>query len=244
MSHPGLPMHPAVAAAAAAAAIASPIPTRSQLDAYNVNRQGWEGITQALYDSNAYPAAGQNVLSFFNLPIGQGTGVGGGTKTLSDTNMTLAGQMAANTEFLIQSIEVIFQPSRPAVAGGNPSEFHVAAINPLVNDSYLFWQGGNLVLTIGSKDYLQEGPLGVFPPKAWFEVQGAYSDTTTAGLGQTNQLNFASARGRPYLLKAALRLVSNQNFGVTLNWPEGKAAITNPARVFVRLDGVFYRRSQ
>ncbi|MDE2020741.1 MAG: hypothetical protein KGJ13_10430, partial [Patescibacteria group bacterium] len=71
-----------------------------------------------------------------------------------------------------------------------------------------------------------------------------YSDSTTAGAGQANQLNFGLSRGRPYILKAALRLVSNQNFGVTLNWPEGNVAIVNPARVFVRLDGVFYRRSQ
>ncbi|MDE2020669.1 MAG: hypothetical protein KGJ13_10070, partial [Patescibacteria group bacterium] len=164
MSSAGLPaVHPAVAAAAAQAAaaatsaIASPIPTRSQLDQYNVNRQGWEGITNSLYDSAAYAAAGTPQLSFFNLPLGQGVGVGGGAKTLSDTNMTLAGQMPANQEFLVQSIEVIFYPSVPNVAAAMPAAYGAGAVATSVNDSWLFHRSGNLTFTIGAKSYLQEG---------------------------------------------------------------------------------------
>lgn len=224
---------------------ALPIPSRQQLDMYNVNREGWEAITQSLYDSAAYAAAGALTLNFFNLPVGQGVGFGGGTKTLSDTNMTLAGQMPANQEFLIQSIEVQFQPTTPTVAAAMPASLDAAAnaAQVIINDAYIFYRSGNLNLTIGSKSYCQEAPLMKFPPKAYFNLHAALASSTTADT-KALKTGFATARGRPFLLKAPLRLVSNQNFGVSLNWPEGLQAIANPARVFVILDGVFYRRSQ
>lgn len=235
MSSAGLPI-------AGPPPVASPIPTRGQLDAFNVNREGWEGITNSLYDSAAYPAAGTTQLSFFNLPQGQGTGFGGGTKTLSDTNMTLAGQMPANQEFLIQSVEIHFFPSVPTVAAAMPAAADAVVVSPVqINDSYLFAAHGNFTLVIGSKTYLQEAPLTKFPPKAKFELHAAIATTVAA---DHTRVAFGERCGRPYFLKAPLRVVSNQNFGVTLNWPEGAIAISNPARIFVTLDGVFYRRSQ
>lgn len=226
-------------------AVSLPIPNRSQLDAFNVNRDGWEAITNTLYDSTAYAAAGQTTLAFFSTPVGQGTGFGGGAKTYSDTNMTLAGQLPANQEFLIQSLEILFDPTTPTVAAAMPASLDAAAnaAQVIINDAYIFWRAGNLTLTIGSKPYCQEGPLMKFPPKAWFEVHAALASSTTADT-KALKTGFATSRGRPYLLKAPLRLVSSQNFGVTLNWPEGLQAISNPARVTVSLDGVLYRRSQ
>jgi hypothetical protein len=226
-------------------AIALPIPNRSQLDAFNVNREGWEGFTNSLYDSAAYPAAGLTTLSFFNTPQGQGVGLGGGVKTATDTNMNLAGQMPANQEFLIQSLEVMMLPVTPTVAAQMPSVLDAGAnaLPSLVNDAYIFYRAGNLNLTIGAKSYLQEAPLMKFPPKAFFEVHAALAGTTTADT-KSLKISFATARGRPYLLKAPLRLVSNQNFNVTLSWPEGLQVVISPARIVVTLDGVFYRRSQ
>lgn len=220
------------------------VPNRSQLDAFNVNRDGWEAITNTLYDSNAYAAAGANVLSFFTTPIGQGVGLGGGVKSLSDTNMTNPGSLPANQEFLITSLEVMFNPTTPTVAAGMPAFFGAQAAQVIINDAYIFYRAGNLNLTIGSKSYCQEAPLMKFPPKAFFELHSALSDVTTAGAAFQNRTGFGTARGRPYLLKAPLRLVSNQNFSVVLSWPEGLQAIINPARITVSLDGILYRRSQ
>lgn len=226
-------------------AVSLPIPNRSQLDAFNVNRDGWEAITNTLYDSTAYAAAGQTQLQFFSTPVGQGTGFGGGAKTYSDTNMTLAGQLPANQEFLIQSLEILFDPTTPTVAAAMPASLDAAAnaAQVIINDAYIFWRAGNLTLTIGSKPYCQEGPLMKFPPKAWFELHAALASSTTADT-KALKTGFATSRGRPYLLKAPLRLVSSQNFGVSLNWPEGLQTISNPARITVSLDGVLYRRSQ
>ena len=223
------------------------VPSYADLAAYNVNRDGWEAIRQSLYDSTSYVAAGQPQLNFFSTPVGQGVGFGGGAKTLSDTNMTLAGQMPANQEFLIQSLEVSFFPSTPTPAAGAdmPAVFGAAAVAAQINDAYIFSRAGNLNLVIGSKSYLQEAPLLRFPQKSFFEVHGAASNATTPAASLASMVAFGSARGRPYMLQPAnLRLVSNQNFGVSLNWPEGAQVIANPARVFVILDGVLYRRSQ
>jgi hypothetical protein len=74
-------------------------------------------------------------------------------------------------------------------------------------------------------------------------LDSALAGSTTADT-KFLKTGFATAIGRPYLLKAPLRLVSNQNFGVTLAWPEGLQVISNPARIILSLDGVFYRRSQ
>lgn len=208
------------------------------LSQFNVNREGWEAIRQTLYDYQAYAAAGATQLTFFAVPSGQGG------KTLSDTNMTLAGQLPANQEFLVQSIEVHFLPTVPAVAADNPAAQGVKAIANAVNDVYRFHRTGNLQLIIGSKPYLQEAPLGRFPAKTQFLLSAA---TALAGevADANSRIAYAQSGGRPYLLSPAnLRLVSTQNFSVTLNWPEGVQAITNPARVGVIFDGILYRRSQ
>jgi hypothetical protein len=221
------------------------LPSYSDLSNYNVNRDGWEVIRQTLYDSNAYAAAGAQLLTFFALPIGQGTGFGGAAKNLSDTNMVAAGQMPNMQEFLIQSVEVAFFPTTPTVAAQMPAVFGAQAAALIVNDAYIFYRAGNFQLQIGSKNYLTEAPLMKFPPKAYFELHGALSDGTTLAGASQNRLAFGISRGRPYLMNGAnLRLVSNQNFSATLNWPEGVQAISNPARVFVYLDGLLYRRSQ
>lgn len=227
--------------------IAMPIPSRAELDNYNVNLSGWEAITQSLYDSAAYAAAGTTILTFFQTPIGQGTGFGGGSKTLEDTNMVSAGQVPANIEFLIESLEVNFEPTTPTVVGNlsNPAVVDTAAsVAALINDAWFFYRTGYLVLTIGSKPYLQEAPLMRFPPKAYFNLHAATALGNTAQAANVaSNIAFATAHGRPYLLKAPLRLISNQNFSVTLNWPTVRA-IANPALVYVTLDGVYYRRSQ
>lgn len=222
------------------------VPNRAEALKYSVNREGWEAIRQSVYDFQQYPAAGATQLSFFNLPIGQGTSyAGGGTKSLSDTNMTLAGQFPANQEFLIQSIEVHFYPTTPTVAAAMPAAFGAQAASVQVNDQYIFRRSGNLVLVIGSKPYLQEAPLMRFPSKTHFEINAALADVSTAGASFQSRIAFSEANGRPYLLSPVdLLLPQNQNFGVTLNWPEGAQAITNPGRVGVVLDGILYRKSQ
>ena len=86
--------------------------------------------------------------------------------------------------------------------------------------------------------------MGRLPPKTHFQVNAALSDVSTAGASFQSRIAHAYAAGRPYALKAPMRLTENLSFGVTLNWPEGVQAITNPARVGVVLDGIMYRKAQ
>jgi hypothetical protein len=215
------------------------VPNRTQLSQYSVNRPGWEAIRQSLFHFQAYAAAGTTQLTFFQTPIGSATGQG------SDTNMQNAGLLPTNQEFLVQSIEVYFFPTVPAVAAANPSAFGAQAVAAAVNDAYLFGRTGNLAFVIGSKPYLNEAPLGRFPGKVHFAVDAAVADISTTGASMQSRIAVPYWVGRPYLLSPAdLYLISTQNFSVTLNWPEGAQAIANPARVGVVLDGYLYRRSQ
>lgn len=217
------------------------IPSRANLAKYNVNRPGWEAIRQSLYDFQAYAVGGHSTLTFFAVPNGQSS------KTLSDTNMTLAGQLPAAQEFLVNSIEVVYTTATPAPSA---STVDAAVAAPVVatnvNDSFLVSRTGSLVLTIGSKPYLQEAPLGRFPPKCHFEARGAVAlATTVAADSIESRITTPYWAGRPYILSPAdLRLTSSQNFSISLNWPEGVQAVATAGRIGVILDGILYRRSQ
>ena len=210
----------------------------ADLQKFNVNLEEFEKIKQSLYDSSAYPAAGATTLQFFQLPKGQGG------KTIEDTNMDLAGQLPTNILLLCECIEILFFPTTPTVAAAMPAAFGAQAVAVQVNDAYIFNRAGSLTFRIGSKDYLQEAPLQVFPGKTKFHVEAAAADATTAAADTQTRIAFAQSCGRPYLLNPPLLLIENQNFSVSLDWPNGAQAITNPANVFVKIDGQLFRRAQ
>lgn len=222
------------------------VPSMDQIVSwYAVNRPAWEAVRQNLYDSVAYPAAGSLSLAFFQVPQGQGTGFGGAAKTISDTNMQLAGQLPANQEFVVESIQVEFWPTTPTVAAQMPAAFGAQAIAQIINDAYIFERSGNLTFFIGSKNYVQEGPMNKFPSEQNFHLDAAAADVTTAGASFQTRIAFGYGVGKPYrLTPLKTLLISSQNFSVTLAWPEGVQAITNPARIFVRLMGMLFRASQ
>lgn len=214
------------------------VPSRAQLSRYQVKREGYEAIRQSLYDYQALAATAVTQLTYFALPIGQSS------KTLSDTNMTLAGQLPAGVEFLVQSIEVHFEANRTGTAANLPSAIGADAVMNRINDSFIFYNSGNLVFSVLQKDYLQEAPLLRFPPKTRMEINGAVSNAGEVA-DATQRLGNAYAAGRPYLLSPVdILLNSSMNFAVTLSWPEGARTYTDIARVGVVLDGIMYRKSQ
>lgn len=205
----------------------------------------WEFVTQSLYDSAAYPAAGLLSQAFFQTPQGAGTGFGGGSKTLSDTNMVLNGQLPSGNMFVASTIEIEFQPTTPSVTAAMPAVFGVQAVAGLINDAYVFWRSGNLTLRILQKDYSQEAPLMRFPSQCDFSLQAAAADVSTAGASFQTRIGFASSYGPTYALAPNNLLIpETTNFKVTLAWPEGLQVISNPARMFVRLGGMQARQAQ
>jgi hypothetical protein len=230
-------------------------PTLQDMLQYSVNRPGqWERIKQGMYDTAVYATAGVTSLNFFSTPQGQGTsaqpGNAANTKGIADTNMTLAGQIPASQNFLIQTIEVQVLAGSSATANTfaivNPIAFAVAAAAGTVfaasSDVNAIYSTGALQLGVGSKNYLTEAPLTKFPPQAHLDVNAAVANNS-ATVGQT-LVNLSRAEGRPYHIDP-VRLETGQNFGVVLSWP---VAVATPsgfnAQIKVTLDGYLFRASQ
>jgi hypothetical protein len=203
-----------------------------QLQQYNPNQpNAIEAVWQPFYDFQAYAAAGATSMQFFQLPVGQSS------KTLADTNMALPGQFPAPTAFLVTAIMVAFFPHS---AAGPSSTAAAAAANTNINDATLVANSGFLQLTIGSKVYLTDAPLGKFPPN--FSLGGLQALSGTFAAGTYITTDFARAIGRYYEITPLL-IPMNQNFLVQLNWPTA-VATTNIGRIGVILDGFYYRLSQ
>ena len=210
------------------------VPSIEDLTKYSVNRGGqYEVIGSSLYDFSSYAGAGQTELNFFQTPQGQGG------KSLADTNMEAAGSLPAPKNFLATSLEINFWP------GGAPSVFGAQAAAVYLNDVWTLAKSGYLEFYIGSKNYVQEGPMNVFPAQNGLVVAAAVSDATTAGANLQTMIDYANMGGKPYVFSSPIALVSNQNFRVSLKWP---TAVPLPsgvaARIGVRLRGFLYRLSQ
>ena len=215
------------------------IPDLAELQSYAVNRKGmYEGIRQTLYDYQVYASGGQTSLSFFQVPLGQGG------KTIADTNIEVAGSLPQPKHFLVESCEIRFWP------GVNPVTLVTTlAESEFTNDVYTLSKSGSLNFFIGSKTYLEEAPLGRFPPKTKLEAQFAvaleFKQGAAADEEQQVTMDMAYMCGRPYFINPATLLIPTQNFKVSLNWP---AAVALPsgqdARIGIVLDGVLYRQSQ
>jgi hypothetical protein len=197
-------------------------------------------IVNPLYDTLNIVAAGTLLLNYFATPLGQGQsafGAAGTAKSISDTNMQLAGQLSAGYNFDLLGFRV--QPS---------FNIGVIAAGALVNDATTWSFGGVFTFSIASKIYCQV-PIDTIP--AGMGVSG-FATTTTAATGQC-----AASHGVPHISnsftigKKPLRLSQSQTFNVTLSWPivvpntsvtPTAAADGIPVRVY--LDGFLIRPVQ
>jgi hypothetical protein len=193
------------------------------LSQYAVNRAGEvEELSWSLYDFTAYAAAGQSNLSFFQTPNGSGG------KVLEDTNMDLAGQIPKGQNFIVESICVEFFP---AEAITDP------ALTAYADDIKAVAESGALTLSVGSKDYVRQAPLGLFPQQF---KQSGYAATGLAA----SAINYSQNCGTVYSI-VPVRLTSNQNFLVTLTWGSVVALPSAvDGRIGVRLNGRLFRNSQ
>lgn len=213
------------------------IPTTDMLNpaSYNVNVPAvMEAITQPLYSYQPYPTAGftQPAQFFQSQPIG--------SITAEDTNMQLAGQLPAPQSFLVQSVCIDFLPGIPAARFGVES-----AIGQLP-DVYQVLRRGVLTLTIGSKPYLQLGPLVHMPPRAHVNGVAAVADSTTPGASLQTFISVGFSDG-PVFNPRPLLIPASQNFSVSLSWPAGAVPLPSgdtAARIGIQLLGTLYRPAQ
>jgi hypothetical protein len=159
-------------------------------------------ITQPLYDTNYIPAAGTQQVQYFTQPRGQGTSnfATSSTKTLADTNMTIAGTLPNGYNFVLLAFRLM------------------PTFNMTIADATLALNGAVFEFTIGSKPYLQV-PARTIPAGMGAYIGGA-GTTTAASHGMPTIQNGFS------ISKQQLNLAQVQNFSATLSWPGGGQAVT------------------
>lgn len=221
------------------------LPSVTDFQKYAVNLLGTTDVVYApLYDFQLYAAAGQNLLTFFAIPQGQGATShpgGAGVKTLADTNMTLAGQIPAPQRFMVIGVELVLLPSN--LPGRGPVAQTTVGFN--ANDVYSVARSGSLTLTIGQKIYAQDAPMMAFAQQNYLEGLAAVSDATTAGANLLSQVETASIRGPAYAIQPTV-IPNGQNFNVQAVWPNLIALPSAGAatRIGVKLLGWLARAAQ
>jgi len=233
-----------------------PIPSLDQAQNYAVTKPlEAEGIRQSLYDFQLYALAGIAQMQFFQQAQGQGItsslgAVVGSAKQVQDTNMTQGGSLPNPQHYLMESVEVQFEPGSSAAAStfllATASSFAAAAAAAIAgqaNDVNIIRASGSGQLFISSKTYLWEAPIGRFPPKTRLEMDCAMA-TNSATVGEVALVN-AKLGGRPYYLEPPLFITPVQNFTFNLVWP---GVVATPSgfngRIGAILDGYLYRASQ
>ena len=201
------------------------------------NRSRLRGVDKVLrnplYDYQTYASAGQTSLSFFSTPNGSSG------KTLADTNMKLSGQLPVGEAATIQFIEVLFFPGSAVNAAGA-----IATSGLNWQDVYTVAKSGFLRFTIGSTDFVVDGPIGMFPPITRLAGSAAMADATSAAAALHSQIDYAAFAGMRYQIPPQ-GIESNMSFNVTLNWPVAVALPSGVAgRIGVRLDGQYFRSAQ
>lgn len=235
------------------------IPNMATMNSRRVtNPDQSETIRQRLYDFQLYPAAGQQAFTFFSQPVGTGKtstpgAVAGSAKLYSDTNMEAANTLPSGKMFLIESIEVLFQPGSVATADTFTPGALMGALGAIgaaqvgaVNDVNLFYNTGMLAFKVLDKNYLREILMRSFPPKTFMRldssIAGVDSDlATTSTFGVQNLY----PDGRPYYLEPEISLQPAVNFSVTIDTPVAQALPSGfNGRVGIILDGYMLRASQ
>ena len=164
--------------------------------------------------------------------------------------MQLQGQLPSGMEYLIESIEVSFEPGNVVTANTfSPSLLTTSATGVLlddavsaINDIKTIYKTGLLRMKVLSKPQLDETPLGSFPPKTWIEMSGFAATTAAAtSLWAAN----AFPTGRPYYMEPPISLQPAVNFTVTVEYPAVQALPSgNTGRIGVIFDGYLRRSSQ
>ncbi len=218
-----------------------PILTLQELHDHVTQLATQDVIYAPLYDAATWGTAGQTQISFFAAPVGQGASSTPGfvgAKTLADTNLNSAGQLTKGNEFYMTGQEFVFYP------GSSPEQDVTAGgVNGFLNDTYNASKSGYVTLMVGSnRNYIQDGPLGLFPPSARLAVAAAYGGTDTAATNSILTAVYAAWSGEPYEI-TPVYIEATLGFQEFIQWPAAVTLATT-ARIFSRLRGYLIRNVQ
>jgi len=232
-----------------------PVLQASQLQAHAVGTGDTDVVWWPLYDSIAYPTAGQGAFSFYSNPIGQGTssspGAGAVPKTIFDTNLTIGNQLTSGNEFFMIGSESNLLPGVSNAAlplTVLPGRTNLpTTIGIFANDVWSVGQGGIKTFTVGTdRKYFQDGPLAIFPPSQRLAGVAALAQeqaATASGSGTGAEVVYFTWSGEPYTM-IPVYIQSNQNWTMVVSFA---AVIPTPsvqiARLIDRMRGYLIRQA-
>jgi len=182
-------------------------------------------IAQPLYDTVTLPMAGATRLTFFSVPLGQGaTAFGAGTKHLGDTNMELAGQLAAGFAFKLLGFRLAFPWNIP------------------IADLVLGINGAAFRFFVAAKEFLRVPARTVPSGNAAFITTNAGS--TAAANVASGTSGWPSMQNGFAVGRKPLDMGAGENFSVTLEWGGGVQAISAATFITIYLDGFMGRPVQ
>lgn len=202
-----------------------------------------ESLRYALYDTLPFVSNTTQQLKFFMTPAGQGG------KTKEDTNMELAGQLSKGQKFSVDCIELRLRPGSAVGAAytrANPVQFVAGApVAPnFFNDVWALGTRGVLRFNIGSgKQYLEDGPLEVFPQLSGMVHFPEEAFATAAAASNEYSADYGRVVGRPYQVQPEIPIEDTTSFNIVLAWDAGAFALpsTFTAQIQVRLLGILFR---
>ncbi len=174
------------------------------------------------YDRQPYAQAGQNAIQFF----------GRNPSTISDDDSNLRtgkSELSSSQCFIVCAISTHLEPGADATAYG------VGGTAAAIDDYIAFVRSGRLVFKTGSReDYVENGPLGRFPPATQLMLGGVGSDSSTAGAGQRTLIQHAAMEGGIYEVTPKI-IMPGDAFEFSAKW-------STPVAVSVagRIDGRLY----
>jgi hypothetical protein len=242
-----------------------PILTPGYLQAHRVGIPGQKDVIwNPIYDSVIYPSSGVSTqaLAFFTnqqgaaiVSVSPGAYYGQLGKTQFDTNLQAPNAFTLGQEFYIIGSETDVIPGYPTTTnawswGYLPGSYAVASVTTtpgvyfgMLNDVWTLSQIGFKSLKVGTdRYYLQDGPLGKFPPKSRLFVSTAVAgDVTTSG--GAIFADYAAFSGHPYLI-VPIYLQTNQLFTMVYSFA-GSIALPSgfPALLRERLNGYLIRQA-
>jgi hypothetical protein len=242
-----------------------PILTPGYLQAHRVGIPGQKDVIwNPIFDSNIYPSGGvtTQALAFFTnqqgaavTSVSPGAYYGQTGKTQFDTNLQAPNAFTLGQEFYIIGSETDLIPGYPTTTtawswGYLPGSLAAASVTTtpgvyfsFLNDTWVASVIGFKSLKVGTdRYYLQDGPLGKFPPKSRLSAAVAVAaDITTSG--DAAFANYASFSGHPYLI-VPIYLQTNQLFTMVYTFA-GSIALPSgfPMLMRERMNGYLIRQA-
>ena len=194
-------------------------------------------LQHTLFDTAIMPAAlGANV-NYFVQPIG--AAYGAGAKTITETNLTLPGQLPVGQTFVGTSFSVAMKANADTAAGGGN-----ALADDVMSGWYGYMQNSTFRIIIAGRDFEYEVPGSELIPTAALNVVGSANalrtgDFWTSGWTKLNitpiilgsQVSFSVVQIQGQQTAAALAQVNNAM----------AAAVVQNVEVQVRIRGILTR---